>query len=71
MAQQSRSPVRTRMAPSPTGEMHVGGMAMVLKNYAYAKKHKGQFILRIEDTDKQREVPGGVEQIQKIIRAYG
>ena len=57
---------RTRMAPSPTGEMHVGGMAMVLKNYAYAQRHDGQFVLRIEDTDKQREVEGGVEQIQNI-----
>ena len=49
--------VRTRMAPSPTGEMHVGSMATLLKNYAFAKKYGGQFILRIEDTDKLREVP--------------
>lgn len=63
--------VRTRMAPSPTGEMHIASMAMVLKNYAYAKKHAGQFILRIEDTDKTREVEGGVNRIQEIIRLYG
>lgn len=63
--------VRTRMAPSPTGEMHVGSMATLLKNYAFAKKHGGQFILRIEDTDKVREVAGGVEAIQAIIRRYG
>lgn len=63
--------VRTRMAPSPTGEMHIASMAMVLKNYAYAKRHKGRFILRIEDTDKTREVMGGVEKIQEIIKAYG
>ena len=68
---QAQPPVRTRMAPSPTGEMHVGGMAMVLKNYAWAHRHGGQFVLRIEDTDKQREVAGGVEQIQNIIKAYG
>lgn len=63
--------VRTRMAPSPTGEMHVGSMATLLKNYAFAKKYGGQFILRIEDTDKVREVPGGVEAIQAIIKRYG
>jgi len=63
--------MRTRMAPSPTGELHVGGMATVLKNYAYAKKMGGQFVLRIEDTDQQRLVPGAVEEIQQVIRDYG
>ncbi|MEN8253649.1 MAG: glutamate--tRNA ligase [Patescibacteria group bacterium] len=63
--------VRTRMAPSPTGDMHVGSMAILLKNYAYAKKHAGKFILRIEDTDKTREVKGGVKAIQDIINDYG
>ena len=63
--------VRTRMAPSPTGEMHVGSMAILLKNYAYAKKHGGQFLLRIEDTDKTREIEGGVQMIQDIIHRYG
>lgn len=63
--------VRTRMAPSPTGDMHVGSMATLLKNYAFAKKHGGQFVLRIEDTDKVREVEGGVQAIQDIIRDYG
>lgn len=63
--------IRTRMAPSPTGEMHVGSMATLLKNYAYAKKYGGQFILRIEDTDKEREVSGGVQAIQEVIRRYG
>lgn len=63
--------VRTRMAPSPTGEMHVGSMATLLKNYAFAKKYGGQFILRIEDTDKVREVAGGVDAIQAIIKRYG
>lgn len=71
MINQSPPTIRTRMAPSPTGEMHVGSLATLLKNYAFAKKHHGQFILRIEDTDKAREVPGGVEAIMKIIRAYG
>jgi glutamyl-tRNA synthetase len=62
--------VRTRMAPSPTGDMHVGSLAISLKNYAFAKRHKGQFILRIEDTDKVREVEGGIEAIQKILNYY-
>lgn len=62
--------VRTRMAPSPTGEMHVGGLSISLKNYAFAKKHNGKFILRIEDTDKAREVENGIETIQKILKEY-
>ena len=63
--------IRTRMAPSPTGDMHVGSLATALKNYAYAKKHGGEFILRIEDTDKTREVENGVQAIQDILHAYG
>lgn len=67
----NHSMVRTRMAPSPTGEIHVGSMAMLLKNYAFAKKHGGTFILRIEDTDQTREVPGAVERILRVVKAYG
>ena len=63
--------VRTRMAPSPTGELHVGGMATLLKNYAWAKRNNGQFVLRIEDTDKVREIPGAVDEIKQIIHDYG
>lgn len=63
--------VRTRMAPSPTGEIHVGSMAILLKNYAWAKRHKGEFVLRIEDTDQEREVAGATERIQSVIRDYG
>lgn len=63
--------VRTRMAPSPTGEYHVGHIATLLKNYAFAKKHRGQFVLRIEDTDQERKVEGAVERIMDVIRAYG
>ncbi len=65
------SVVRTRMAPSPTGEIHVGSMAMLLKNYAFAKKHGGTFILRIEDTDQTREVSGAAERILDVVKAYG
>ncbi|MBP7768616.1 glutamate--tRNA ligase [Candidatus Woesebacteria bacterium] len=63
--------IRTRMAPSPTGEYHVGHIATLLKNYAFAKKHGGTFILRIEDTDQERKVEGAVEKILEVIRAYG
>ncbi len=63
--------VRTRMAPSPTGEYHVGHIATLLKNYAYARQQGGQFVLRIEDTDQERKVEGAVERIMKVIRDYG
>jgi glutamyl-tRNA synthetase len=63
--------IRTRMAPSPTGEYHVGHIATLLKNYAFAKKHGGKFILRIEDTDQERKVDGAVDRIMHVIRSYG
>lgn len=63
--------VRTRMAPSPTGEYHVGHIATLLKNYAWAKHNHGQFILRIEDTDQERKVEGAVERIMDVITRYG
>jgi len=50
--------VRVRFAPSPTGEMHLGGFRTALYNYLFAKKHGGKFLLRIEDTDQSRLVPG-------------
>ncbi len=49
--------VRTRVAPSPTGDPHVGTAYVALVNYCFAKKHGGQFVLRIEDTDRQRSTP--------------
>ncbi|MBU0576222.1 glutamate--tRNA ligase [Patescibacteria group bacterium] len=63
--------VRTRMAPSPTGEYHVGHIATLLKNYAFAKKHGGKFVLRIEDTDRVRYTEGAVDKILQVIRDYG
>lgn len=63
--------VRTRMAPSPTGEYHVGHIATLLKNYAFAHNQSGQFVLRIEDTDQERKVEGAVEKILKVITDYG
>lgn len=55
--------VRVRFAPSPTGGLHLGGVRTVLFNYLFAKKHGGDFILRIEDTDQTRFVPGAEEYI--------
>ncbi len=53
--------VRVRFAPSPTGRLHIGGLRTALYNYLFATKHKGKFILRIEDTDQERLKPGSVE----------
>ncbi len=55
--------VRVRFAPSPTGPLHMGGVRTALYNYLFAKKHKGDFILRIEDTDQTRYVPGAEQYI--------
>ena len=50
--------VCVRFAPSPTGPLHIGGVRTALFNYLYAKKSGGKFLIRIEDTDKKREVSG-------------
>lgn len=55
--------MRTRFAPSPTGFLHIGGLRTALISYLVAKQTKGKFLLRIEDTDQERSVPGAVEQI--------
>ena len=55
--------VRVRFAPSPTGPLHIGGVRTALFNYLFAKKHNGSFILRIEDTDRNRYVEGAEEYI--------
>ena len=57
------TPVRVRFAPSPTGPLHIGGVRTALFNYLFAKKYKGTFILRIEDTDQNRFVPGAEQYI--------
>lgn len=64
-------PVRTRFAPSPTGFLHVGGIRTALFAWLVAKQSNGKFILRIEDTDKVREVPGSVEHIQDSLKWAG
>ena len=65
------SQLRTRFAPSPTGYLHIGGLRTALYSYLYAKKMKGKFILRIEDTDQGRYVPGAVEIIYRTLRETG
>jgi len=55
--------VRVRFAPSPTGYLHIGGLRTALYNFLYAKKHKGDYFLRIEDTDQKRVVPGAIKKL--------
>jgi glutamyl-tRNA synthetase len=63
--------VRVRFAPSPTGGLHLGGVRTVLYNYLFAKNRDGDFILRIEDTDQSRYVPGAEEYIFKCLEWAG
>lgn len=63
--------VRVRFAPSPTGGLHLGGVRTVLYNYLFAKKHGGDFVLRIEDTDQTRFVPGAEEYIYETLAWCG
>jgi len=63
--------VRVRFAPSPTGPLHMGGVRTALFNYLFAKKNKGTFILRIEDTDQTRYVPGAEEYIIEALEWCG
>lgn len=63
--------VRTRFAPSPTGFLHIGGARTALFSWAYAKKHAGKFILRIEDTDVERSTPAAVQAIMDGIHWLG
>jgi glutamyl-tRNA synthetase len=65
------SEIRTRLAPSPTGEFHIGTLRTLLFNYAWAKKNNGKFLLRIEDTDRNRYVEGALNRILEAINAYG
>ncbi|MDE3742190.1 glutamate--tRNA ligase [Maribacter polysaccharolyticus] len=63
--------VRVRFAPSPTGPLHIGGIRTALFNYLFAKKHNGDFILRIEDTDQNRYVPGAEQYIIESLEWCG
>lgn len=67
----SNMSVRTRFAPSPTGFVHVGSIRTALFSWLYARKHGGQFILRIEDTDQEREMEGSVGHIIESLKWLG
>ena len=63
MSDASNAPVITRFAPSPTGFLHIGGVRTALFNWLFAKHHDGQFLVRIEDTDKARSTKEAVDAI--------
>ncbi|MBI3952372.1 MAG: glutamate--tRNA ligase [Candidatus Doudnabacteria bacterium] len=63
--------IRTRFAPSPTGFLHIGGLRTALFSFLWARKNSGKFILRVEDTDKARTVPGALENIVQTLTDFG
>lgn len=63
--------VRARFAPSPTGFLHIGGLRAALYNFLFARKNKGKFLLRIEDTDQKRSVSGAVENLIETLQWAG
>lgn len=71
MSQQTNSPVRTRIAPSPTGFLHLGTARTALYSWAYARHFGGEFVLRIEDTDVARSTQDSVDQILAAMRWLG
>ena len=62
------SSIRVRFAPSPTGPLHIGGLRTALYNYLFARKRGGRFIVRIEDTDQSRFVPGAEAYIFEALK---
>ena len=64
-------PVRVRFAPSPTGPLHIGGVRTALYNYLFARRHGGTMVLRIEDTDSNRFVPGAEDYINESLKWLG
>ena len=66
-----KGPVVTRIAPSPTGVIHVGTLRTALFNYLYAKKYSGKFLLRIEDTDKERSTKAFEQNILEALEWSG
>ncbi|MCK9379030.1 MAG: glutamate--tRNA ligase [Candidatus Moranbacteria bacterium] len=63
--------VRVRFAPSPTGELHIGGLRTALNNFLFARKNGGEFLLRVEDTDRKRFVEGSMERMIEDLRWAG
>ena len=70
-SQATQRRVRVRFAPSPTGPLHIGGVRTALYNYLFARRHGGDMILRIEDTDSQRFVPGAEDYINEALAWLG
>ena len=71
MIQDVSRPVRVRMAPSPTGFLHVGSLRTALYNWFFARKYHGTFVLRVEDTDQSRFVEGAVEGLIRMLDKLG
>ena len=67
----SSRPVRVRFAPSPTGELHIGGARTAIYNWAFARSHGGSFILRIEDTDPERSTEENKQVILRSMKWLG
>jgi len=63
--------IRTRFAPSPTGYLHIGGLRTALYSYLYAKKTNGKFVLRIEDTDRERLIEDSIQKIMDTMKDAG
>lgn len=71
MTDSTNRPVRVRFAPSPTGSLHIGGLRTALFNWLFARRHKGAFILRIEDTDQNRFDPNALQTLTEALRWAG
>ena len=68
---ESPTPQRVRFAPSPTGDLHLGGLRTALYNYLVARRTGGSFVLRVEDTDRARLVPGAAERLEQALHWAG
>lgn len=71
IAKKEENRIRTRFAPSPTGPLHIGSVRTALFNYLFARKNKGDFVLRIEDTDKERSKEEWESQLMKSLEWFG
>ncbi|TAK73189.1 MAG: glutamate--tRNA ligase, partial [Dehalococcoidia bacterium] len=71
MTLQTSTPARVRYAPSPTGDPHVGNIRTAVWTWLYARHTGGQFLIRLEDTDQARAVPGSLERILESLRWLG
>ena len=71
MEEISLKKIVTRFAPSPTGTLHIGGVRTALFNYVYAKKNNGQFLVRIEDTDRERSTKEFEKNILTSLESIG